>query len=560
MAEQYASFQGKEPNIDVNLFVNALTQGIAAGNAQKTTFGAIATGITQGIKGGIDTAQGIQTIRANAAKLEVEEDPEVIQARKDKIKADAEIAKAEAKTKANNDSIEAQAKRAKAEADLEESKQKVSDINIQKTVGDALRRRSPEELNSILNDPGVQDYMRRNRESGNQILAGATGVADPALVKNMQDQINATQREAAKIQLDKERENALQTEAIKQREKIDQATANLQIISPAIKSIMTDPQGYDPEKLSIVKLGNVEWDRSDPQNPKIKFDAAGRPLISARPNTDDTRYGAIYNGELREIFDEESGKSAAKSMSDYQLGSSAITKDTKMSEEPKASLSTVNFQNTGLAGEVSRIDKRLQEATPQTTPKALAPSAESLQGKTPAEQFVITERFNNRLAQLQNIPRQDRDIVVSVNSNPLLKGEKPLIKGLVSVESGGKNDATSPTNVKGLLQVTGPTFEYMKKKYPTVLKDAVNDTPQGELLVGKMYLLDLITQFNDISLALASYNAGPGVMSKAIAATEGAKNWTNVKQSLKNFVSEEKYKEVENYPEKVLRFTSYYNG
>ncbi len=75
MAESYSSFQGKEPNIDVNLFVNALTQGIAAGNAQDTTVGSIFKGISGGIKSGIQNYQGIQAGRLTEARADLEGDP-----------------------------------------------------------------------------------------------------------------------------------------------------------------------------------------------------------------------------------------------------------------------------------------------------------------------------------------------------------------------------------------------------------------------------------------------------------------------------------------------------
>lgn len=93
MAEQYPVFNRQGPNIDVNLYVNALTQGIAAGNAQKTMTDQIVSGISGGISSGISTAQGVQAIRANNATLDYSEDPGVQQAKKDETVAQGNAAK-----------------------------------------------------------------------------------------------------------------------------------------------------------------------------------------------------------------------------------------------------------------------------------------------------------------------------------------------------------------------------------------------------------------------------------------------------------------------------------
>lgn len=106
MAEQYPVFNRAGPNIDVNLYVNALTQGIAAGNAQKSTTGAIFEGISEAIGGGIKTAQGVQAIRANEAALAVSEDEEVIQARKDQAIATGNAAKRADQTAAATEEVD----------------------------------------------------------------------------------------------------------------------------------------------------------------------------------------------------------------------------------------------------------------------------------------------------------------------------------------------------------------------------------------------------------------------------------------------------------------------
>lgn len=95
LAEQYGylgRFPG--PQVDVNLYPNAMLSGIQAGNAQKTTTQSIFEGISSGVKSGLAAYQGVQAIQSNAlalesqaAQTEIDTDPNVKQAKKDQIVA-----------------------------------------------------------------------------------------------------------------------------------------------------------------------------------------------------------------------------------------------------------------------------------------------------------------------------------------------------------------------------------------------------------------------------------------------------------------------------------------
>lgn len=137
----------------------------------------------------------------------------------------------------------------------------------------------------------------------------------------------------------------------------------------------------------------------------------------------------------------------------------------------------------------------------------------------------------------------------NVNSNPVLSSEGALVKGLATIESGGNENALSPTGVKGLLQVT----QAVANQYGL---DRTN--PASNVLAGKKYLYDTLTTFDgDLRLALTAYNAGPGVIKEAVNAA-GTTDWTAVKSELQKILSPTKFKEAVNYADKVISASSHY--
>lgn len=139
----------------------------------------------------------------------------------------------------------------------------------------------------------------------------------------------------------------------------------------------------------------------------------------------------------------------------------------------------------------------------------------------------------------------------SINSNPLLTDASPLFKGLVANESGGNTQIKSPTGVVGLAQVT----QRVANSY-----GLNRDIPADNVKAGQLYLYDMLTTFKgNLSLGLAAYNAGPGTIGDAVKEA-GSTDWNVVKPFLKAIVSPAKWKEVENYPERVLTYASQFLG
>lgn len=77
-------------------------------------------------------------------------------------------------------------------------------------------------------------------------------------------------------------------------------------------------------------------------------------------------------------------------------------------------------------------------------------------------------------------------------------------RALIGEESSGNPTATSPTGVKGIMQVTLATG----KKYG-INNDDDRDDPNKSIHAGTHYFSDLLNQFKDPKLAIAAYYSGP---------------------------------------------------
>jgi soluble lytic murein transglycosylase-like protein len=82
-----------------------------------------------------------------------------------------------------------------------------------------------------------------------------------------------------------------------------------------------------------------------------------------------------------------------------------------------------------------------------------------------------------------------------------------LIQAVIAQESGGHPRAISSKGAKGLMQLMDGTAREMG------VKDSMN--PTENILGGTRYLRALLDRFDgDVSLALASYNAGAGAVER----------------------------------------------
>jgi soluble lytic murein transglycosylase-like protein len=85
--------------------------------------------------------------------------------------------------------------------------------------------------------------------------------------------------------------------------------------------------------------------------------------------------------------------------------------------------------------------------------------------------------------------------------------DEDLLASVVRAESGGQIHAVSRTGARGLMQLMPATATAM----------GVDDSfkPEQNIAGGTAYLDALLTRYNDnVALALAAYNAGPGAVDK----------------------------------------------
>ncbi len=101
-----------------------------------------------------------------------------------------------------------------------------------------------------------------------------------------------------------------------------------------------------------------------------------------------------------------------------------------------------------------------------------------------------------------------------------------IIKLMVEVESKYNEYAISRTGAMGLMQIMPDTFKETGYKKPFFYKDNIN--------AGVKYFSIQYKKFNDLSLALAAYNAGPG----AVINNNGIPEFKETKYYVKKIVND----------------------
>ena len=140
------------------------------------------------------------------------------------------------------------------------------------------------------------------------------------------------------------------------------------------------------------------------------------------------------------------------------------------------------------------------------------------------------------------LPKQEAKVGKQEISIPTGEQYAPpsLVKAVMKVESGGKQEAVSSKGARGLMQLM-----------PATARDLGVDAkdPKQNVEGGSRYLQQQLNEFGSEELALAAYNWGPLNIKRAMAKVraEGKRpTWVNIKAYVKV------PKETREYVDKVL--------
>jgi len=161
---------------------------------------------------------------------------------------------------------------------------------------------------------------------------------------------------------------------------------------------------------------------------------------------------------------------------------------------------------------------------------------------TPTEDTEIADLEAELESLRQMLPKQEVKVGKQNISIPTGKQYAPasLVKAVMQVESGGKQEAVSSKGARGLMQLM-----------PATARDLGVDAkdPKQNVEGGSRYLQQQLIEFGDESLALAAYNWGPNNIKRVMAKVraEGKRpTWANIKAYVKV------PKETREYVDKVL--------
>ena len=148
----------------------------------------------------------------------------------------------------------------------------------------------------------------------------------------------------------------------------------------------------------------------------------------------------------------------------------------------------------------------------------------------PALENVIKSFLKNRKGSFERLMAIS-EYYFPMFEEHLAKYDVPLeIKYLAIVESALNPRAKSRVGASGLWQFMYPTGKQFNLEVSSYVDERFDPLQATEAAC--QYLSSLYTIFGDWSLVLASYNAGPGNVSKAIRRSGGSQNYWNIRRNL----------------------------
>lgn len=594
--------QPRGPEIDISLYPDAATKGIAAGNAQKTPL----QGVVAGIEQGLGIYEDIQKIQSNELDLEIKEnrveqlpvENRLREAQASNQESIAQMQGLEAELAADTQTIqidtvksELEARKAKADdaAGIIEKKNKfqrdfgVVSPEIQKSLifggeyddvftaypqvyeraaGSIYRTLNPAEQTQVQDSMGFLNSLKVDKEKqklNNQFKGQVIG--DPAkaigdLVKsapfqyalttggiNTVDDVNARMQVFPKgVKTVNEKGFILSGVADKPQDPSDTGKYTLFLDGKPLLDISeTDATKFNTFKTSTSQYEGLVKESVYGPEPK--------PLPKPTPQITIAPPDAAATGNQRVVANAREKFEALKKEAPPGIDAGTIDERLKLRKqkirEGVAALKTQKLTEQG----VTDLQQTLSQGA--TTAPTIAPQITP--SPTPPSPAVPLSAALKRPVAL-NMPQVysvTPEAWQRIHTEPLLNTEPAIIKGLAAVESAGQRDAVSPTGVRGLLQVTQATAaQYGLNR----------NIPEQNVTAGKLALYDNMLRFNgNLRLALAAYNVGPGAISDAIRATQSTK-WEDIRTYLAATLSASKFKEVSEYPDKVLSMSSQFLG
>lgn len=601
--------QGRGPQVDIDLFPRARQIGAQTGNAIKTPLQAGIEGAISGVETGFDLVGKYQQIEIR--QNQIDQQPVEDQIRQEQLKqeqAQTQVLQTRAKIDAETQTQQIDAIKAKFD-------QEQSDITARKEIDELLASPDPNVRSIVYRDPKYTNVLSQDTKLNEY----AFGRARPGLSAQEQNSIleGINVFKARDYELAKEKNDAyINAQFSKQQNKIIEdfqgspAFANATIgVQP---SEVTDRIKVYPTGLKTVgKDGKIDESAPDNQlldlptdqtytvykdgkptqtissseagkyfkfanlqglfNNQAKDNIYGAPsalekaqsqkAVTSAATQGDTAYQsrlnsfganqAIQEPTTNENIVSQKRQQFAEIAKNPPPGIQGKTLEDRLFQKKAAIRSGFSQSKDGIKVSDEAYDilsyistLKTPKSTTTSTPKAPVDTSTPDKAVSSIAKTPVSLNFDTNHA-------VNNEAVLRVNSEPLLSRQSPLTKGLATVESRGKNNALSPTGVRGYLQVTKATAaQYGLNR----------DIPEENVLAGQLYLNDLWTRNKkDIVLALASYNAGPDNIAKAVD-DAGTTDWTTVKEYLKNYLSEAKYNEVKDYPERVLTASTKFLG
>jgi hypothetical protein len=454
MAEQYSSFQGKEPNIDINLYPNAMNQGIAAGNAQKSVVSSVIQGGIEGVKTGMGIVQGFQQIQSNANALAVSSDPQVQQAEKDtRIAAGAQAAlKTEILTQ--NKALAIEAEVAALTRQKEENNLKLSDINGEKAIGSALNTigslASPDEQRDLANQILMSNngLFSRNTQLAYQTMQQMKPYASPEVYKQTFDGVSAIQQQKLMQARMADEENRKAVYAQKTEEKFTDAINTLRG-QGTLRNIPVEDLNLDAVDIYDASTVDLEPDGTLKVDPRTKMPVKHAPVDPAQQGK--SYYVAHYN-EIASTLDDKRYVDVSKAIETAKIGAAARPEwgsNTRKQAQP-GNPADINTDRAGLAAGLPL------PGTPSTgtTPADKAAARYQALGANPTFESLRQQsaaRVRNSAVTRSNDLTLPTDTPIPANVQPLVSPTPVQADPVVA----GKNFSSLEFNQSHLKNVLG---------------------------------------------------------------------------------------------------------